>query len=77
MKTTKEAARLINAYDTFIVQLIYMSIMAAVFLAVFGLQLFVFLARMLGLPFAFVIDFLTAFIRGISGTKNSETGAAK
>lgn len=54
------------------IQLIYMSIMAAVFLAVFGVRLLVFLAWMLWLPFAFVIDFVPGFIRGVSGSENRE-----
>ena len=48
------------------IQLIYMAIMAAVFLAVFGVRLLVFLAWMLWLPFAFVIDFVTGFFRGLT-----------
>jgi hypothetical protein len=52
------------------IQLIYMSIMAAVFLAVFGVRILVFLAWMLWLPFAFMIDFVTGFIRGVSGSEN-------
>lgn len=54
------------------IQLIYMSIMAAVFLAVFGVRILVFLAWMLWLPFAFVIDFVNGFIRGVSGSENRE-----
>jgi hypothetical protein len=59
------------------IQLIYISIMAAVFLAVFGVKLLVFLVWMLWLPFAFVIDFFVGFFRGISGTTNSEIGQIK
>ena len=51
------------------IQLVYMSIMAGVFLAVFGVRLLVFLAWMLWLPFAFVIDFLVGFFRGISSSE--------
>ena len=47
------------------IKLIYMGVMAAVFLAVFGVRLLVFLAWMLWLPFAFVIDFLVGFVRGL------------
>ena len=47
-----------------------MSIIAAVFLAVFGVRILVFLAWMLWLPFAFVIDFRVGFFRGL--TKASE-----
>lgn len=54
------------------IQLIYMSIMAAVFLAVFGVRILVFLAWILWLPFAFVIDFVTGFIRGVSESENRE-----
>jgi hypothetical protein len=59
------------------IQLIYMSIMAAEFLAVFGVKLLVFILWMLWLPFAFVIDFLVGFSRGISGTVNNEAGDIK
>lgn len=51
------------------IQLVYMSIMAAVFLAVFGVRILVFFAWMLWLPFAFVIDFLVGFFRGISSSE--------
>ena len=56
------------------IQLIYMSIMAAVFLAVFAIKMLVFLVWMLWIPLAFVIDFLVGFVRGVSGsaTQNSE-----
>lgn len=47
------------------IQLIYISIMAVLFLAVFGVRLLVFLAWMLWLPFAFVIDFLVGFVRAL------------
>ena len=47
------------------IQLIYMSIMAAVFLAVFGVKLLVFMLWALWLPVAFVIDFVTGFLRGL------------
>ena len=57
------------------IQLVYMSVMAAVFLAVFGVKLLVFLLWMLWLPFAFVIDFVTGFIRGVSGSENREPEA--
>ena len=50
------------------IHIIYMSIMSAVFLAVFGVRLLVFLAWMMWLPFAFVIDFLVGFARGISSS---------
>lgn len=51
------------------IQLVYMSIMAAVFLAAFGVRLLVFLAWMLWLSFAFVIDFLVGCFRGISSSQ--------
>lgn len=51
------------------IQLIYMGIMAAVFLAILGVRLLVFLAWMLWLPFAFMIDFLVGFFRGISSSQ--------
>ena len=54
------------------IQIIYMAIMAAVFLAFFGVRLLVFLTWMLWLPFAFLIDFVTGFIRGVSGSENRE-----
>ena len=57
------------------IQLIYMSIMAAVFLAVFGVRILIFLAWILWLPFAFVIDFVVGFIRGVSGSENREPEA--
>lgn len=41
------------------------TLVAAVFLAVFGVRLLVFLAWMLWLPFAFVIDFLVGFVCGL------------
>lgn len=49
------------------IQLIYMTIMAAVFFALFGVRILVFLVCMLWLPFAFVIDFVTGFFRGLTG----------
>lgn len=52
------------------IQLIYMSIMAAVFLAVFGVRILVFLVWMLWLPFAFVLDFFVGFVRGVTGRTN-------
>lgn len=52
------------------IQLAYMSIIAVLFLAVFGVRLLVFLAWMLWLPFTFMIDFVTGFIRGVSGSEN-------
>jgi len=58
-------------------QLIYMSIMAAVFLAVFGVRLVVFLAWTVWLPFAFVVDFLVGFFRGISETENRNSKATE
>ena len=51
------------------IQLIYMSIMAAVFLAVFGVRLLVYLAWMMWLPLAFVIDLLVGFVRGMSSSQ--------
>lgn len=57
------------------IQLIYMSIMAAVFLAVFGVRILILLAWILWLPFAFVIDFITGFISGVSGSENREPEA--
>lgn len=54
------------------IQLIYMSIMAAVFLAVFGVRLLTFLAWMLWLPFAFVFDFVVGFFTGLTGNMAQE-----
>ena len=51
------------------IQLIYTSIMATVFLAVFGVRLLVFMAWMLWLLFAFIIDFLVGFFGGISSSQ--------
>lgn len=51
------------------IQLIYMIIMAAVFLSVFGVRILVFFAWMLWLPFAFVIDFVVGFFRGLWGNE--------
>ena len=50
----------------------YMSVRAAVFLAVFGFKLLVFLLWMLWLPFAFVIDFVTGFFQGLTGASEQE-----
>lgn len=51
------------------IQLVYMGIVAVIFLAVFGVRLLVFLLWMLWLPVAFVIDFLVGFITGMSSSK--------
>jgi hypothetical protein len=50
------------------IQLIYISIMAAVFLAAFGVKLLVFMLWIIWLLFAFVIDFSVGFSRGISSS---------
>lgn len=52
------------------IQLVYMSIMAAAFLAVFGLRLLVFLAWILWLSVIFMIDFMVGFVRGVTGRTN-------
>lgn len=49
------------------IQLIYMSVMAAAFLVVFGVRLLVFIAWMLWLPIAFVFDFVVGFCTGLTG----------
>lgn len=59
------------------IQLIYMGVMAAVFLAVFGVRLLVFLLWILWLPVIFMIDFMVGFFRGISGSENREPEATE
>lgn len=54
------------------IQLIYMSIMAAVFLAVFGVRLLIFFAWMLWRPFAFVFDFAVGFFTALTGNMAQE-----
>ena len=53
------------------IQLIYMSIMAAVFLAIFGVRLLVFMLWMLWLPFAFVVDLVVGFFRGVYSSQHT------
>lgn len=52
-------------------QLLYMSVMAAVFLTVFGVRLIVFVAWILWLPVIFMIDFMVGFVRGVTGRTNT------
>lgn len=52
-------------------QLLYMSVMAAVFLTVFGVRLVVFVAWILWLPVIFMIDFMVGFVRGVTGRTNT------
>lgn len=59
------------------IQLIYMSIMAAVFLAAFGFKLLVFLLWMLWLPVGFVFDLVVGFARGVSENANSSASDLK
>jgi len=54
------------------IQLVYMGIMAAVFLAVFGVKLLVFLLWVLWLLVAFVIDLLVGFFRGLAASVEQE-----
>ncbi|NRP28788.1 MULTISPECIES: hypothetical protein [unclassified Aliiroseovarius] len=53
------------------IQIIYMSIMAAVFLAIFGVKLVVFLLWVLWLPFAFVVDLVVGFFRGVYSSQHT------
>ena len=51
-------------------QLIYMGIMGTLFVMIFAFKLIVFVAWVLWLPIAFVIDFFVGFLDGLSGTVN-------
>jgi len=47
-------------------QLAYMTIMALVFVIIFGVRLFVFMLWLLTLPIIFVWDFIVGFVKGVS-----------
>ena len=53
-------------------QLIYMAIMGVVFVMIFAFKLIVFVAWVLWLPIALLVDLTTGFVRGILGLNDAE-----